>query len=250
MSMSQEEIEALMSGLDIQEDESPAVEEQDVPAETIEDENASMSEDDIADLIAQTDIPAEETADTPVAEETPVIETSEAIEEVSEDEVDEIINNIEEVAQEAEPEEENIDDILAGIEGVTDDTPPAKAKQNSGPDKDAIGKDWTDNKIDEGVFPFPVEKNTKVVNQLSEVAHDSEEKASKIFDVLSFILDENNEKDVIYVVRVDNGSPGLQYVQVNQKAVKYQILKGYLKFDNAGVFREIYYANEKIWRIY
>ncbi len=64
------------------------------------------------------------------------------------------------------------------------------------------------------------------------------------------LLDENKEKDVIYVVRVDNGSPGLQYVQVNQKAVKYQILKGYLKFDNAGVFREIYYANEKIWRIY
>jgi hypothetical protein len=48
-------------------------------------------------------------------------------------------------------------------------------------------------KIDEGVFPLPVERNHKVVNQLTEVANDSEEKASQIFDVLSFILDENDE---------------------------------------------------------
>ena len=40
---------------------------------------------------------------------------------------------------------------------------------------------------------MPVEKEHKVVNQLNEVAEDSEEKASKIFDVLSYILDENSE---------------------------------------------------------
>ena len=40
---------------------------------------------------------------------------------------------------------------------------------------------------------MPIEHEHKVVNQLNEVAEDSEEKASQIFDVLSFILDENAE---------------------------------------------------------
>lgn len=64
------------------------------------------------------------------------------------------------------------------------------------------------------------------------------------------LLNENQDKQVIYVERIDNKSPGLQYVQVNRDALKYPVLKGYLKYDNAGKFREIYYANEKIWRLY
>ena len=40
---------------------------------------------------------------------------------------------------------------------------------------------------------MPAEKDTKVVNQLSQVANDSEEKVSQIFDVLSSTLDNNNE---------------------------------------------------------
>ncbi len=68
-----------------------------------------------------------------------------------------------------------------------------------------IKEDYDDNskhdinhKINKGLFPLPVENDTKVVNQLSEVASDSEEKASKIFDVLSNILDNNSaiQKDV------------------------------------------------------
>ena len=47
-------------------------------------------------------------------------------------------------------------------------------------------------KIEEGLIPFPVDKDTKVVNQLSEVASDQEEKASQIFDVLSLVLDNND----------------------------------------------------------
>lgn len=70
--------------------------------------------------------------------------------------------------------------------------------------------------------------------------------AKTIYELLS----ENRNKKVIYVERIDNGSPGLQYVQVNQDALKYHVLKGYLKFDNSGVFREIYYAEQKIWRLY
>jgi len=202
MSMSQEEIEALMSGLDIQEDESPAVEPA-APEPAVEEENTTMSEDDIADLIAQTDVPSEEPEVTQSAEEP-----------VSEESIDELISNMDESTIDvAEPDEENIDDILASIDGmdaneeaapapvapievpqtVTPESTPVQEENPSEPEKEAIAKDWTDNQIDQGVFPFPVEKNTKVVNQLSEVATDSEEKASKIFDVLSFILDENNE---------------------------------------------------------
>lgn len=64
------------------------------------------------------------------------------------------------------------------------------------------------------------------------------------------LLNENKDKQVIYVERIDNMSPGLEYVQVNRNALNYPTLKGYLKYDNAGKFREIYYANEKIWRLY
>jgi len=59
--------------------------------------------------------------------------------------------------------------------------------------EDEIVKDWTSSKINEGVFPFPAESDTKVVTQLSQVANDSEEKVSQIFDVLSLGLDNNNE---------------------------------------------------------
>ena len=48
-------------------------------------------------------------------------------------------------------------------------------------------------KINSSQYPLPVSDENKVVNQLNEVADDCEEKASQIFDVLSFILDENAE---------------------------------------------------------
>ena len=67
-------------------------------------------------------------------------------------------------------------------------SPYAKAKWN----KDEIGRDWTDGKVKEGVLPLPVDSDSKVVNQLTQVANDSEENVSKIFDVLSDILDNNN----------------------------------------------------------
>jgi hypothetical protein len=61
------------------------------------------------------------------------------------------------------------------------------------PSEELTNEEFTTQKIDEGVFPLPVERDTKVVNQLNEVAKDGEEKATQIFDVLSYILDENNE---------------------------------------------------------
>lgn len=158
MSMSQEEIEALMNGLEVtdEEDTSSAPVDNDSGAE-------ALSNDDIESLLAGTD----------------------AIEK----EPQEVV------------EEDNFDDILAGIDGVVDSEPSIEeaiestpeAVQKSPANEEQIAKDWTDAQIEQGVFPLPVDSNTKVVNQLTQVASDSEEKASKIFDVLSFVLDENNE---------------------------------------------------------
>lgn len=81
--------------------------------------------------------------------------------------------------------------LLAGIDGIVEDTPAPKnesKKESSNKHDD----ESLDAKIDKGIYPMPVEKEHKVVNQLNEVAEDSEAKASQIFDVLSFILDEND----------------------------------------------------------
>ncbi len=150
MSMSQEEIEALMNE---SADLAPAVEDVSVAEEVAEE--TEMSQDDIAALVADVD------ADQP-----------------------------------SQPEE-NLDEILAGIEGITEDEPaPATAPAPAAePTPAPATEDVTaimNEQINQGVYPLPVEREHKVVNQLSEVAEDSEEKASKIFDVLSFILDENN----------------------------------------------------------
>ena len=240
MSMSQEEIEALMSGLDIPEDDAPAEE---VTPEEPTNDNETMSEDDIADLIAQTDIPSDEAS----AE----LEVAPAEEPMTEDNIDDIINNIEETPE--SEDNENIDDILASIDGmdegevespavetetlaaveaIPEPAPTPKSAPEPEPkalkevDTEAIGKDWTDGQIDQGVFPFPVEKNTKVVNQLSEVAHDSEEKASKIFDVLSFILDENND--------IQKNSKALDEFMVKQIVLLDSLSK---KFPNITAFK-------------
>ena len=57
---------------------------------------------------------------------------------------------------------------------------------------------WKSKRLDifknkEGSFSFYQLKRYKVVNQLNQVANDSEEKVSQIFDVLSLTLDNNNE---------------------------------------------------------
>lgn len=177
MSMSQEEIEALMSGLDIQEEESS--EEVEVPQEEVVKPDPPLEE-----TVEEPEAVVEEPQEEPVEVDSPKKEESQ------------------EEPQEDEPAvEEDIEDILASIEGIekseeTTPVTPEEPEQEVRPDdtqKEAIAKDWTDDQINQGVFPFPAEKNTKVVHQLSEVASDSEEKASMIFDVLSFILDENNE---------------------------------------------------------
>jgi hypothetical protein len=105
--------------------------------------------------------------------------------------IDGIVNTNE---KDTHRDETDMDALLAGIDGIVDNNPivtpksePKQEKYSSKQEDDNINA-----KIDKGIYPMPVEKEHKVVNQLNEVAEDSEEKASQIFDVLSFILDEND----------------------------------------------------------
>ena len=178
MSMSQEEIEALMNE---SADLAPAIEE--APAEEVVDDTP-MSQDDIASLLADSDI-NESTPEAQPDEDIPNMDDILAgIEGITDDEV----QDAEEVVDANVP---NMDDILAGIDGITDDEPVVNNEVVNEPSQNI--ETIMNEQIDQGVYPLPVEKEHKVVNQLNEVAEDSEEKASQIFDVLSFILDENNE---------------------------------------------------------
>ncbi len=141
MSMSQEEIEALMSGAgDIEEDDTPEELEEDSSDDIIEDDN-------VDEVLAGIDGVIENDED------------SSDIEDYNDSEVD-----------------------LSGIDGIVDDTSSEESKS-----------EIIEDLIDSSQYPLPAKAENKVVNQLNEVAEDSEEKATQIFDVLSFILDENND---------------------------------------------------------
>lgn len=177
MSMSQEEIEALMNGLDI---------EDDVEAE---DETVAVNTQEIEELLSQTESLKEDikfTNDKSVDNE---VELKPSSSSVSSSDIEKLLSEIENASEttssmessfesekSAEPEKE-----IIVVEKKLDRS------------EDEIVSDWTNTKIKEGVFPLPAEKDTKVVNQLSQVANDSEEKVSQIFDVLSLTLDNNNE---------------------------------------------------------
>lgn len=221
MSMSQEEIEALMNGLDIAEEEKPAEESPEVEEEN----NASMSEDDIEQLIAATNSDAPKEDETPAENEETVTEDTE-IEKDScdndetlatpdvKDDITDVLNEIdnmstpedEAVADDSEVDLSSVEEELTPMDDISTDELEEELIQDiddSGDDEEFNKKaeSWTSEKINKGEFPLPVEPNTKVVSQLNEVANDSEEKASKIFDVLSFVLDENdaiskNKKDI------------------------------------------------------
>lgn len=178
MSMSQEEIEALMNGIELDDGDSsdaPAV--SDTTEDDLGEESTQMSADDIESLINQTQ-----------NDTTSQVEVTDTQDDVS-------------------VSDDDIEAMLASIGGVTDNTPPkeekpvvkeekvvsSKSKEPVHDDElEKLGSTWASKKVEEGIFPYPVTKDHKPINQLSEVANDSEEKASKIFDVLSFILDENN----------------------------------------------------------
>lgn len=210
MSMSQEEIESLMNGLDFNEGESEEQTNEEIES------HESMSEDDINKLIEETEEASNEAVFSDAAKDESIDEILSSLESSQDEDestsqeetnIDDILkeldigNNdddisedkiVEDIKEESitQAPEENFDDILNSIEGISEETPSIQAQMET-PSKEE-DEDNLDYKINSGVFPFPVEEDTKVVNQLSAVANDSEEKATKIFDVLSNILDYNN----------------------------------------------------------
>lgn len=178
MSMSQEDIEALMSGLDIASDGNSEQTEEAI-------EPAKVNTKEIEELLSQTEEIKDKDDTTKVQES---IETS-AANIPNEDNANKNnkINEIENLLNDIEinsPKE-----LVSSSENVKKIQDDDKSDRT----EDEIIKDWTSSKINEGVFPFPAESDTKVVTQLSQVANDSEEKVSQIFDVLSLGLDNNNE---------------------------------------------------------
>lgn len=182
MSMSQEEIEALMNGLEIEDDGSDSEE----VSETVK-----VNTKEIEDLLSQTEDLKESSP--VVKEDTP---SNVSFEDISienhtlldNSEIEDLLKDIE--ATNEIKEDFKVEELLPVVETLKEvKTEPKKLERT----EDEIVKDWTTSKISEGIFPFPAEKDTKVVNQLSQVANDSEEKVSQIFDVLSLTLDNNGE---------------------------------------------------------
>jgi hypothetical protein len=213
MSMSQEEIEALMNGIELTDEESSNSEQkseekpQDEPVN--ENANEKMSEDDIESLLSQVDGVEEETSEEkPTVEEKPTEKKSESLDETPEaqataatsnsgdvkEDISEVLNEIDNMQEDAI---ENSDEIIEQQEDAPleeDDLTPIKSNDEDEEYDEEFNekaKNWTEKKIVKGEFPFPADRNTRVVSQLHEVANDSEEKAGKIFDVLSYVLDDN-----------------------------------------------------------
>ena len=225
MSMSQEEIEALMSGLDIEDDSSDAEESS---------TNTKVNTQEIEELLAQTEDYKKEDSKSKNDEDSKIsINDSKDIiskkeeSRVKTDEIEQLLHDIEtnsstskDDIEEDEKEDsfENLDSVsldkleeeLKSSNSTTEEEPSdietSKTKTKEEPLKEKevivkkeersdedVAKDWTTSRIEEGVFPLPAEKDTKVVSQLNQVANDSEEKVSQIFDVLSLTLDNNTE---------------------------------------------------------
>lgn len=163
MGMSQEDIEALMGGIDIPTDEP----KEDIKVEESLDENVKTEE---LEAILNSTIQSEQT-NTNSSKDSKI------------EEIGTLLNEIENINPESSIKEDNKEQNSS-----KKDEP-----ENKSIDKDEIVKEWSSSKINEGVFPFPAENDTKVVSQLSQVANDSEEKVSQIFDVLSLALDNNND---------------------------------------------------------
>lgn len=253
MSMSQEEIEALMNGLDIAETEETEAAEDEVDlgqsvseddinkliseTQAVEDKT-TVSDDDIDSLVNSFEEDSEEihealdedvtvsvedvntTSDTDIddllssleedshvdnpiedlEEETTSEEIEASLDTESEEVKEEVIEEFTEVPSlnpdYAEKDEENSlttdDDIDALLSSIDKEKEEPESLSGAVKQNETIGKSWADNKIEEGIFPMPVESNHKVVKELSEVANDSEEKATMVFDIFSEILDNNS----------------------------------------------------------
>ena len=175
MSMSQEEIEALMNGLDIEDDNEPEDIVEPVKVNTKEIEELLSQTEDLKDEIQKADSIASDDNKNKINSE-----------------IENLLNEIESTSKVVESNIEDFSFENSPLSKKDSDYEINNSKKSLRSEDDIV-KDWTSSKIEEGVFPLPAEKDTKVVNQLSQVANDSEEKVSQIFDVLSLTLDNNNE---------------------------------------------------------
>ncbi|MGM0519207.1 MAG: hypothetical protein ACQERD_06170 [Campylobacterota bacterium] len=297
MSMSQEEIEALMNGLDIDESES-----EDNNEEASEDNSSTVNQEELDELVSSSNSednskeekstsenkqdstsehePKEESVEekeqsnseeTQQAQQQPKEDeqdSSSQSKEVDNDDIDSLLNEFDDnqesnkdshndsLKQEEDSSDDmsddDIDNMLSQIDGVSDDEssqensePSQKENSNKQESKkeeskkeepkkkkpslneDDIVNNWTNTKINEGVIPLPADKDTKVVSQLNQVANDSEEKVSRIFDVLSLGLDNNND----FRTKITD----IEKLLLNQE----KLLKSLnSKFPNIEVFKE------------
>ncbi|PWE21304.1 hypothetical protein [Aliarcobacter skirrowii] len=197
MGMSQEDIEALMGGIDIPTDEP----KEDIKVEESLDESVKTEE---LEAILNSTIQSEQT-NTNSSKDSKI------------EEIGTLLNEIENINPESSIKEDNKEQNSS-----KKDEP-----ENKNIDKDEIVKEWSSSKINEGVFPFPAENDTKVVSQLSQVANDSEEKVSQIFDVLSLALDNNND--------IRKKIKGFEEIAVSQMAFLNLLCD---KFPNVSQFNE------------
>jgi len=154
----------------------------------------SMTQEEIEALMNDT-VTEENSADDLLAGIDGIVESSES-EDINVDDMLAGIDGIVDDESEVKSEDVNVDDMLAGIDGIVDDESETKSEEVNIDDMLADIDGVTDNgneKKDEAMLPLPSSKEHKIVNQLNEVAEDTEEKASQIFDVLSLILDENEK---------------------------------------------------------
>lgn len=215
MSMSQEEIESLMNGLDIAEDEASQEIDESAVSEDVETLTSLEFEDDknekTEENIVVEDVSSSNDSIEALISENNVEETNTTDnEQVSTEDIDELLASIEtntDTTDDDIVDNNDIDDLLASLDDVQEEefiqaTPPQDISEaveteikteSTQQDTDEAVRENVENKIENGVFPLPADPESKVVSQLSAVANDSEEKATKIFDVLSFILDENSK---------------------------------------------------------
>ena len=151
MSMSQEDIEALMNGLDMPaQDSVETIKEEPIPEEKVNTEE-------IEALLSQVEKNEDKDSLVSPASEKKISEIGDLLNDIEDD--DDLIDDI----------------ILENHSPVA--TPVQETVTKSSKSDDDIVKEWSSSKI----------------SQLSQVANDSEEKVSQIFDVLSLTLDNNSD---------------------------------------------------------
>jgi len=146
----------------------------------------SMSQEDIEALMNGLEIPTDSNT---------TKENSQEDEKVDTKEIEEILSQ---VGSQDSISVSN-DKKISEIGGLLSDIDAKIIEQNSIQENNTVNKEDDkvkediSSKIDEGIFPLPADNDTRVVSQLSQVADDSEEKVSQIFDVLSLALDNNGD---------------------------------------------------------